>query len=72
MTGAAAVEAAVADAHRREWGRVLAATARVARDLDLAEECVQEAYASALQAWGSAGVPATRRPGSPPRPGGVR
>ena len=57
MTGAAAVEAAVADAHRRDWGRVLAATARVARDLDLAEECVQEAYASALQAWGRAGIP---------------
>jgi RNA polymerase sigma-70 factor, ECF subfamily len=56
MTGA--VEAAIADAHRREWGRVLAATARVARDLDLAEECVQEAYAAALQAWASAGIPA--------------
>lgn len=46
--GTSAVEIAVADAHRREWARVLAATARVARDLDLAEECVQEAYASAL------------------------
>ena len=30
-----AVEAAIADAHRREWARVLAATVRVARDLDL-------------------------------------
>jgi len=44
-------------AHRREWARVLAATARVARDLDLAEECVQEAYASALRAWAATGVP---------------
>jgi RNA polymerase sigma factor (sigma-70 family) len=52
-----AVEAALADAHRREWARVLAATARVARDLDLAEECVQEAYASALRAWTRDGVP---------------
>jgi len=51
------VEAAVAGAHRREWGRVLAATARVARDLDLAEECVQEAYASALAAWVGGGIP---------------
>ena len=51
------VEAALADAHRREWARVLAATVRVARDLDLAEECVQEAYASALQAWVAAGHP---------------
>jgi RNA polymerase sigma factor (sigma-70 family) len=58
MTDTAAVEAAIADAHRREWGRVLAATARTARDLDLAEECVQEAYVSALRAWVSAGIPA--------------
>jgi RNA polymerase sigma-70 factor (ECF subfamily) len=57
VTSAAAVEAAVADAHRREWGLVLAATARVARDLDLAEECVQEAYAAALRTWGSTGIP---------------
>jgi RNA polymerase sigma factor (sigma-70 family) len=57
MTGAAAAAEVIADAHRREWGRVLAATARVARDLDLAEECVQEAYASALQAWASGGIP---------------
>jgi RNA polymerase sigma-70 factor (ECF subfamily) len=57
VTSAAAVEAAVADAHRREWGLVLAATVRVARDLDLAEECVQEAYAAALRTWGSTGIP---------------
>ena len=52
---------AVADAHRREWAYVLAATVRVTRDLDLAEECVQEAYAQALVTWGD-GVPA--RPGA--------
>lgn len=57
MTDAAAVEAAITDAHHREWARVLAATARVARDLDLAEECVQEAYAAALERWVSAGIP---------------
>jgi RNA polymerase sigma-70 factor (ECF subfamily) len=51
------IEAALADAHRREWARVLAATARVARDLDLAEECVQDAYASAMSAWDRSGVP---------------
>jgi RNA polymerase sigma factor (sigma-70 family) len=50
-------EQAVADAHRREWALVLATTARVARDLDLAEECVQEAYAQALVAWARDGVP---------------
>ncbi|MFC5139314.1 RNA polymerase sigma factor [Actinomycetospora rhizophila] len=49
---------AVADAHRREWAAVLAATVRVTRDLDQAEECVQEAYAQALTAWRD-GVPAS-------------
>jgi len=53
-----AVAAAVADAHRREWAFVLAATVRVTRDLDLAEECVQDAYARALATWGSRGTPA--------------
>jgi hypothetical protein len=43
VTDLAAVEAAVAGTHRREWARVLAATVRVTRDLDLAEECVQDA-----------------------------
>ena len=57
-----AVAAAVADAHRREWGFVLAATVRVTRDIDLAEECVQDAYARALTAWQTSGVPS--RPGA--------
>lgn len=52
------VSGAVADAHRRGWALVLAATVRVARDLDLAEECVQEAYAGALTAWPEQGIPA--------------
>jgi RNA polymerase sigma-70 factor, ECF subfamily len=51
-----AVAAAVAEAHRRDWGFVLAATARITRDLDAAEDCVQDAYAQALTAWAS-GVP---------------
>lgn len=51
------VEAAVADAHRNDWAQVLAATARVAQDLDLAEECVQEAYAAALVSWARDGIP---------------
>ena len=52
------VAAAVADAHRRDWGFVLAATARITRDLDAAEDCVQDAYAQALAAWSASGVPA--------------
>lgn len=62
MPDHAAVAAAVADAHRREWGFVLASTVRVTRDLDAAEECVQDAYAQALSTWGDRGIPA--RPGA--------
>ncbi|MET9557861.1 DUF6596 domain-containing protein [Streptomyces sp. NPDC006645] len=58
----AAVRHAVEDAHRREWASVLAATVRVTRDLDLAEECVQDAYAAALVDWARGGVP--DRPGA--------
>ena len=51
------VSTAVAEAHRREWAYVLASAVRVARDIDLAEECVQETYATALTAWSSNGIP---------------
>jgi RNA polymerase sigma-70 factor, ECF subfamily len=51
------VAAAVEAAHRREWARVVAATVRVAGDLDSAEECAAEAYVAALQTWPQRGVP---------------
>ena len=41
---------------------MLAATVRVAGDLDLAEECVQDAYARALATWPERGIPA--KPGA--------
>lgn len=41
---------------------MLAATVRVTRDLDLAEECVQDAFARALTAWSEDEVP--RNPGA--------
>jgi RNA polymerase sigma-70 factor, ECF subfamily len=41
---------------------VLAATVRVTRDLDVAQECVQDAYAKALHDWPSSGIPA--KPGA--------
>jgi RNA polymerase sigma-70 factor (ECF subfamily) len=37
---------------------VLAATVRVTRDIDLAEECVQDAFTRALTSWSTQGVPA--------------
>jgi RNA polymerase sigma-70 factor (ECF subfamily) len=56
------VHDALAQAHRTEWAFVLAATVRAAGDLDLAEECAQEAYVAALETWAREGVPA--RPGA--------
>jgi len=56
------VAAAVAEAHRGEWGRVVAAAARLTGDLDAAEDCAQDAYADALGAWAEQGVP--ERPGA--------
>ncbi|WP_116451606.1 RNA polymerase sigma factor [Blastococcus litoris] len=62
VADSSAVAAAVADAHRREWAFVLAATVRVTRDLDVAEECVQDAFATALGDWRAHGIPV--RPGA--------
>ena len=53
---------AVAAAHRHEWAFVLAATVRLTRDLDLAQDCAQEAYVAALESWPVHGVP--DRPGA--------
>ena len=55
------VEAALSQAFHDEWGRVLATLIRVTGDWDLAEECVQDAFARALESW--------RRDGIPDRPG---
>ena len=41
---------------------MLAATVRVTRDLDAAEDAVQDAYVAALSAWARDGVP--DRPGA--------
>jgi RNA polymerase sigma-70 factor (ECF subfamily) len=56
------VEAAVAEAFRAEWGRVVASLIRSFGDWDLAEECAQDAFARALERWPDEGVP--RRPGA--------
>jgi RNA polymerase sigma-70 factor (ECF subfamily) len=54
--------AAVAEAFRQEWGRVVAAMIGMTGDWDLAEECAQDAFAQALKTWPRDGVP--RRPGA--------
>jgi len=56
------VRAAVADAFREEWGRVVATLIRTTGDWDLAEECAQDAFAMALQRWPRDGIPG--RPGA--------
>src|SRR5690348_4066320 len=56
------VQAAVADAFRAEWGRVLAALIRTTGDWDLAEDCVQDAFAQAMTRWNADGIP--DRPGA--------
>ncbi len=52
----------MAAAFRSEWGRVVATLVRVTGDWDLAEECAQDAFATALERWPRDGVP--RRPGA--------
>jgi RNA polymerase sigma-70 factor (ECF subfamily) len=49
--------AAAAAAHRLYWGRVLSATLRLARDVDVAEEATADAFLLALQTWPERGVP---------------
>jgi RNA polymerase sigma-70 factor, ECF subfamily len=56
------VQAAVADAFRQEWGKVVATLIRMTGDWDLAEECAQDAFATALSRWSSDGIP--ERPGA--------
>jgi RNA polymerase sigma-70 factor (ECF subfamily) len=47
---------------REEWGRIVASLIATTGDWDLAEECAQDAFARAVQAWARDGVPA--RPGA--------
>jgi RNA polymerase sigma-70 factor, ECF subfamily len=53
----AEIRRAVESAFRREHGRIIAGLIRLARSFDAAEEAMQEAFATALQAWGASGVP---------------
>jgi RNA polymerase sigma-70 factor (ECF subfamily) len=47
---------------RDEWGRAVAILTRVLGDLELAEDAVQDAFATALERWPKDGVP--RSPGA--------
>jgi RNA polymerase sigma-70 factor (ECF subfamily) len=56
------VGAAITQAHREEWARVVATLTRQFGDLDIAEEAAAEAFAVAVERWPADGVP--------PNPGG--
>ena len=57
MGDLAAAQAAVADAFRSEWGRVVGYLIRVTGNWDLAEECAQDAFERALERWPRDGIP---------------
>ena len=48
--------------YRSESGRILATLVRLVGDLDLAEEVMHEAFASALETWPQTGLPDKPRP----------
>jgi RNA polymerase sigma-70 factor, ECF subfamily len=63
MAGASShAEAMVEAVFREEWRRIVASLIAMTGDWDLAEECAQDAFTRALQAWDRDGVPA--RPGA--------
>src|SRR5207253_2978834 len=49
----------IADTFRQEHGRTVAILVRSFGDIDLAEEAVQDAFATALESWPRDGVPAS-------------
>jgi len=62
QTPSGEVHARVAEAFRLEYARVVAAVLRIVRDIDAAEEIVQEAFQQALDHWPVRGTP--DRPGA--------
>jgi RNA polymerase sigma-70 factor, ECF subfamily len=56
------VEATVTEAFKQEWGRIVASLIRMTGDWDLAEECTQDAFTTALARWPADGIP--DRPGA--------
>ena len=61
-TRAAGREASIDEVFRTEWPRLVATLVRDLRDLELAEDAAQEAFAEAALRWASDGVPT--RPGA--------
>ncbi len=51
------VDQALESVYRSDWSRIVAALIRVTGDFDAAEEAVQEAFAAAVDAWRTSGIP---------------
>jgi RNA polymerase sigma-70 factor (ECF subfamily) len=51
------VQSAVEQALREEWGHAVAILTRVLGDLELAEDAVQDAFATAVERWPRDGIP---------------
>jgi RNA polymerase sigma-70 factor (ECF subfamily) len=51
------VEQLVATAFQESWGQIVATLIGMTGDWDLAEECAQDAFTAALEAWPRKGVP---------------
>lgn len=50
-------ERAIDQTVREEWGRILAALVKTLGDIQLAEDCLQDAIVSAMDHWGRNGLP---------------
>ncbi|MEM9189110.1 MAG: RNA polymerase sigma factor [Myxococcota bacterium] len=61
MDSHASPQAVIEAVYRSDWGRILASLIRTTRDMDLAEEAVQEAFAVAADRWHVDGLPAEPR-----------
>ena len=51
------VEQVVSGAFRESWGQIVATLIGMTGDWDLAEECAQDAFVAASEAWPRRGVP---------------
>lgn len=57
MASITAAEAAIETVYRADWGRIVATLIKMVGDFALAEDCVQEAFAAAVDQWQATGVP---------------
>ena len=51
------LERAIDQTVREEWGRILASLVKTLGDIQLAEDCLQDAIVSAMEHWGRNGLP---------------